>query len=360
MKKIIGVSLVAAMLFSMLSGFSIGVRAIEPFSQAVAPVASPNGGNFTSSVFVRLTCATTGVNIYYTTDGTAPTAESAKYSALIELTNTTTIRAIAIGEGLVASEVLVVTFTKQSGGSVPNDKPGDVPVGDKGTVPGGGGGTVPDGGEETTPTDIEDDDLPLSFLEDAGALAGELYKLGLFLGIGDDEDGNPNFDLDNSLTRLQALILTIRLLGLEEEALDYTGELPLNDVPAWGVPYVAYGFANGITNGTSATTFSPNQNVTCQQFTAFLVRILGYNENSGDFSYVDTLKFALSIELFDETTLDSLDEGVFLRSKAVASMVRAMTTLIKGSDKIKLIDTLVDAEVVTEESALAFIEAIVA
>lgn len=43
-----------------------------------------------------ITCKTTGATIYYTTDGSEPTASSSVYSAEIPLTNSTTVRAIAI------------------------------------------------------------------------------------------------------------------------------------------------------------------------------------------------------------------------------------------------------------------------
>ena len=80
------------------------------------------------------------------------------------------------------------------------------------------------------------------FLALAEAYANELYKLDLFLGTGTDSDGYPIFELETPLTRIQALILTIRLLGLEDEALAFDGENPFTDVPCWAVPYAAFGY----------------------------------------------------------------------------------------------------------------------
>ena len=57
-----------------------------------------------------------GAEIRYTTDGSEPTAESTLYSAAFSLTDTTTVKAIAI-KGDTSSSVASKTFTKSSGGS---------------------------------------------------------------------------------------------------------------------------------------------------------------------------------------------------------------------------------------------------
>jgi hypothetical protein len=52
-----------------------------------------------------------GAEIRYTTDGTAPNAESTLYSEAITLTDTTTVKAIAIKNG-ESSEAATKVFTK--------------------------------------------------------------------------------------------------------------------------------------------------------------------------------------------------------------------------------------------------------
>lgn len=52
-----------------------------------------------------------GASIYYTTDGTTPTSASTAYSTAVTLSSTTTVKAIAIKDG-VSSSVTTKTFTK--------------------------------------------------------------------------------------------------------------------------------------------------------------------------------------------------------------------------------------------------------
>ena len=62
--------------------------------------------------------------IRYTTDGSTPTAESTLYSAALTLSDTTTVKAIAIKNG-VSSQVASRTFTKGTGGGDGGEGYGD-------------------------------------------------------------------------------------------------------------------------------------------------------------------------------------------------------------------------------------------
>lgn len=67
------------------------------------------------AVTVEISCSTDGAEIYYTLDGSEPTAVSQRYDAPIEITSTTTIKAVAVKDGYVDSEVSEATYTKTSG-----------------------------------------------------------------------------------------------------------------------------------------------------------------------------------------------------------------------------------------------------
>lgn len=55
---------------------------------------------------VTMTCDTASATIYYTTDGTTPTTESTAYSDAIEITETTTFKAIAVKADMADSHVV--------------------------------------------------------------------------------------------------------------------------------------------------------------------------------------------------------------------------------------------------------------
>lgn len=114
--------------------------------------------------------------------------------------------------------------------------------------------------------------------------AKKLYAKGLFQGTGTDEDGNPVFDLDRTPTRAEAVTMLVRLLGKEDEAKTGTWTTPFTDVADWAKPYVGYAYANGLTTGTSATTFGGNATVNASQYLTFVLRALGY-ESGTDFQW---------------------------------------------------------------------------
>jgi hypothetical protein len=75
-----------------------------------APIISPAGGSFTNSVLISLSDSTAGASIYYTLNGTTPTASSTLYSGPFTLTSNALVQTIAIAPGAVNSAVASASF----------------------------------------------------------------------------------------------------------------------------------------------------------------------------------------------------------------------------------------------------------
>jgi len=98
-----------------------GIRVGTTWAAACAPestspkVSTPTytilPGNVYSTQNVGIETSTSGAQIYYTTDGSTPTASSTLYTTPISVSSTTTIKAIAIKSGMEASSVASATYT---------------------------------------------------------------------------------------------------------------------------------------------------------------------------------------------------------------------------------------------------------
>lgn len=86
---------------------TVEVTAVE------TPEISPASGLVASGQEVTITCTTEGASIHYTTDGTTPTSSSTTYdpSNKPTITANTTIKAIAVKDGLTDSEVASAIYT---------------------------------------------------------------------------------------------------------------------------------------------------------------------------------------------------------------------------------------------------------
>ena len=80
---------------------------------ATPVITPPDKTNFVEKLSVTASCSTEGATIYYTTDGTVPTVGSKVFPTEgVTLTETTTLKAIAVKDGLDNSEVVTATYTK--------------------------------------------------------------------------------------------------------------------------------------------------------------------------------------------------------------------------------------------------------
>ena len=181
--------------------------------------------------------------------------------------------------------------------------------------------------------------------------AEALYKLGLFKGVGSDENGNPKFNLEGKCTRLQALVILLRLLGLEEEALATTAENPFTDIPKghWGEKYVAYAYSIGLTNGVGNNKFGDGD-ATPVQFATFTLRALGYDDRQGDFKYSKAVDKARELNVIPEGMFAD-GSNVLLRDTCVNICVNALKTDLKDGERT-LAKKLLDEGVIEENVAV--------
>lgn len=175
------------------------------------------------------------------------------------------------------------------------------------------------------------------------APAQELKDVGLFQGT------NQGFELDRAATRVEAGVMLVRLLGMEQTAKDQfaAGEIthPFQDVPAWADAYVAWLYQNGLTKGVDAAHFGSG-NCSAQMFSTFVLRALGYSEADGDFTYAKAIKKAEELGLYAKAYLSS----DFLRDDVAAMSYQALNTLVKDT-KTTLLQKLVDDGVVAKKAA---------
>jgi uncharacterized repeat protein (TIGR03806 family) len=89
----------------------VSSSAFDIANQLAAPAIVPAGGKFTGPVWVRMSNATPGTTIRFTTDGKAPDANSPAYTAPFQLNaGTTSIKAIVQRAGLTDSSVTSSTI----------------------------------------------------------------------------------------------------------------------------------------------------------------------------------------------------------------------------------------------------------
>ncbi len=88
---------------------------VNPQETVATPTFTIAGGVYDSTQNVGIECTTTGATIYYTTDGTDPTTSSNVYSEAIDISETTTLKAIAVKDGMKNSAVASATYTIGSG-----------------------------------------------------------------------------------------------------------------------------------------------------------------------------------------------------------------------------------------------------
>lgn len=179
------------------------------------------------------------------------------------------------------------------------------------------------------------------------ALASGLKALGLFRGVTDYD-----LALDRAPTRAEALVMLLRLLGLESDALSENAAHPFTDTAgyAWADPYIGYAYRHGLTAGVSDTAFGGGAAADARTYLTFVLRALGYTEGAdGDFLWSDPFDLAEELGL----TPAQLCTDSFLRADAAVVSYAALNVPCKGEHRT-LGQNLVLAGVISAHDYLAY------
>lgn len=159
-----------------------------------------------------------------------------------------------------------------------------------------------------------------------GTEAEALAAVNIFRG------SDRGFELDRAPTRQESLIMLIRLLGRESEALAFDGVSPFKDLTGWadGRKYIAYGSHMGYTNGVTADSFNQYGAADRHVFITYILRALGYSDRAGDFVWNTTSDaLAVRIGLLNQKELDAMEQSGFFRDHVALISYRALKTYIK-------------------------------
>ncbi|MBN2260141.1 MAG: S-layer homology domain-containing protein [Clostridiales bacterium] len=159
---------------------------------------------------------------------------------------------------------------------------------------------------------------------DTATYGEQLQALGLVKGV----DAEGTLDEMNTLTRAQMMVVLSRLYGVEETAMNFALPSTFTDVAvdAWYAPYVAYAQLQGWTVGNGDGTFSPEATLTAQQAATFLLRALGYSDQTGDFTYEGAVEFAATLGV-SAVTSDPL-----LRGELFEMMFKTINAVAKNGE----------------------------
>ena len=155
---------------------------------------------------------------------------------------------------------------------------------------------------------------------DYNALAKALSDMGLFRGTGTGYGSG--YDLERTPTRIEGLVMFLRLLGEEQAALASTARHPFADVPDWADRYVAYAYDKGYTKGVGSSAsgqayFGTESQMGAGEYLTFLLRALGYRDSGSnpDFTWQTALDKARETGVLTAGEYTLLQTKLFLRAQ---------------------------------------------
>lgn len=188
---------------------------------------------------------------------------------------------------------------------------------------------------------------------DYNALAEALKTLGLFRGS--DVPYGSGYDLESAPTRIQGLVMFLRLIGEEQLALNYPGSgITFADVPEWAEAYVAFAYDRGYTKGQEIDSqwrvvFGSDQPLAARDYVTFLLRALGYAEGN-TFNWETAISDAQTLGVLTEGEVKLLTEKPFLRAQVAYLSYMSLSAQMAGGTGT-LLDKLTSAGAVSATAA---------
>lgn len=152
---------------------------------------------------------------------------------------------------------------------------------------------------------------------DYNQLAVALRTMDIFRGT--STAYGEGYDLELTVTRIEGLILFLRLLGEEQVALSYTGDCPFTDVPDWAMPYATYAYYKGYVKGVDEeqTLFDSYRVMGAGEYQTLVLRALGYRDSGDmpDFTWDTALARAVDLGCVTAGERTMLESKPFLRAQ---------------------------------------------
>lgn len=180
----------------------------------------------------------------------------------------------------------------------------------------------------------------------------KLNSLGIIAG-----DGKGNYNLSSKLLRSEAATIIVNLLGMDtyiKSNKDKYKQTSYKDVKStdWFVYNVSYCEQNNIMSGIGNSKFGPNLYISEKAILAMMMRVLGYNENTGDFDWNTVYSKAYEIGLVEDTKYETQvdDNTDYLRSDVMEVIYKALSLNIKN-ETYSLLQRLVNSELKDHKTA---------
>lgn len=234
------------------------------FQVSISPVSTPTGeveSGLASGTLVaagskiKLTTATSGATLYYTTDGSTPTTGSTKYTGSIAINQDTTIKVIGVAPGCTQSAVTTLTYK----------------IGQIYTITasaGAGGSISPSGSTQVLQTGSRS----YAISANSGYEIADVKVDGVSKGV----LSSYSF---SDVSSNHSISVTFKVKSVD---------LPFTDVSQsqWFAGAVNFVYSKDLFKGMTATTFEPDISMTRGMFITVLGRMAGVEEFSGDIGIV--------------------------------------------------------------------------